>query len=113
MTKPLSRKYWITANQIYEDCGGHPVLCISATPVKWPSYWPAFFVHPADIELKGISLLDGSERKCSARQCDVTRMSLKSAVATRKIWLDYEAERSNGVQLPPWGREPARPGFSA
>jgi hypothetical protein len=51
----------------YEDCAYHPCVCVS--------------VDPADDEVRGISLVDGSfPRACSFQHCGVRQLTLEEAI---------------------------------
>jgi len=56
---------------IYEDCGYHPVVCVSVDYEK--------------DDISGISLIDGSyPRSCSLRHCGVRKLTVEEAWDIRR-----------------------------
>ncbi len=77
----MARKNW-RVGDLYESCGGHPVLCTDAEEGD---------PHGG---LYGISLVDGSEgHGCSKSACAPRRLTLKQALALREEVLNRRAER--------------------
>ena len=62
----------IKPGQYYEDCDYHPVLCTESD----------------NVDVAGISLLDGSSpRSCSIRHCGVRKLRLEQTIELREVWL--------------------------
>lgn len=70
------------AGDLYESCGGHPVLCTDAEQ------------EDSHGGLYGISLVDGSEgHGCSKVACAPRRLTLEQALAMRAAILNIRKER--------------------
>ena len=69
MPKRIKSENEIHAGDFCEDCAFHPSLCISVGAEK---------DDPAGI--KGISLVNGHLRSCSARHCGVRLLTVEEAI---------------------------------
>jgi hypothetical protein len=66
----------IRPGDLYEDCSYHPCRCLTAEPSGWTRGWRRWLGLIMDIDLTGISLLDGSRRSCSARHCAPVKLTV-------------------------------------
>jgi hypothetical protein len=86
-SRALKRRPGIRPGDIYEDCGFHPCLCYLAEPVRASRGWRCLLRVQQDLDLSGISLLDGSRpRSCSTRHCAPRKLTLDQALSMRGTW---------------------------
>jgi hypothetical protein len=92
------RRRWprIRAGDLYEDCGYSPALCYVAQPVMASRGWRKWLRRTTDVDLSGISLLDGSRLNCSARHCAPRKLTLTEVMSMRSVW-----EKARREVLPP------------
>jgi hypothetical protein len=76
----------IREGDLYEDCAFHPCLCYLAEPIVASGGWRKWLRRTVDVDLSGISLLDGSRLSCSARHCAPKRLTLAEVVSMRGLW---------------------------
>ena len=82
------RRRWprIHAGDLYEDCGYSPALCYRADPVAASRGWRKWLRRTVDVDLSGISLLDGSRLSRSAKHCAPRKLTLTEVVSMRSVY---------------------------
>jgi hypothetical protein len=82
------RRRWpkIREGDLYEDCGYSPALCYRADPVAASRGWRKWLRRTVDVDLSGISLLDGSRLSCSAKHCAPRKLTLTEVMSMRSVY---------------------------
>lgn len=98
----LARRHRIRYGEVYEDCSYHPCVCFEADRAGWPSGWRRWLGLTMDIDVKGVSLLDSSERSCSARHCAPVRLTDSEVLDIMQNYHHYQEITGRGEWAPPW-----------